>query len=211
MAAKTYDRQTAKFLAVVGENMPELSGDVMQGWIQNPKAVQEALSNAFCPPEAATPRFKVWKTIKLGLHKSPEEYRKALKDGKCYIGDYANQILDKIPISQEEVEVDLVRLTGRELGFKESVRRDVFYNRALGYGLQKCPGEVGPALREQYPDQPNGEWALIGMEPIAASDGYLRVFYVGRHASELWLYSDWSHPDYVWNPDDQWVFRLPRK
>lgn len=36
--AKTYDRQTATFLAVVGQNMPELSGDVMQGWIENPKA-----------------------------------------------------------------------------------------------------------------------------------------------------------------------------
>lgn len=54
MSAKTFDRQTAKFLAVVAENMPELSGDVMQGWIQNPKAMQKVLSNAFCPPEAAT-------------------------------------------------------------------------------------------------------------------------------------------------------------
>jgi len=66
MTAKTYDRQTAKFLAVVGENMPELSGDVMQRWIQDPRAVQKVLSNAFCPPEAATTRFKIWKTIKLG-------------------------------------------------------------------------------------------------------------------------------------------------
>lgn len=54
MTAKTYDKQTAKFLAVVGENMPELSGDVMQGWIQNPKAVQKVLERAFCPPEIST-------------------------------------------------------------------------------------------------------------------------------------------------------------
>ncbi len=53
MTTKTFDKQTAKFLAVVGESMPELSGDVMQKWIQNPRAVQKALCNAFCPPGAA--------------------------------------------------------------------------------------------------------------------------------------------------------------
>ena len=209
MTAKTYDRQTAKFLAVVGENMPEMSGEVMQGWIQNPMALQKFLEGL--RPSEASPEFRVWKTIKLGLRKSPEEYRKSLKDGKYRIGDYANQILDKIPISQEEVKVDLVRLTGRELGFKESVRRDVIYNRALECGLQKCPGEVGPVLREQYSDQQNGEWVLIGMEPITDSDGNLDVFSVRRNDSGLWLFSYWGSPDGFWGPDYLWVFVRPRK
>lgn len=47
----TYDRQTAKFLSVVGENMPEMLGDVMQSWIENPEAVQKVLFDAFCLPE----------------------------------------------------------------------------------------------------------------------------------------------------------------
>ena len=156
-------------------------------------------------------QFKIWKTIKLGLHKSPEEYRKALKDGKCRIGDFANEILDKIPISQEEVEVDLVCLTGRKLGFKENARQGVIYNRALEYSLQKCPGEVGLALREQYPDQPNGEGVLIVMEPIAASDGSLRVFRVERSDLELWLDSDWSYSRSFVSPADLLVFVRPRK
>ena len=54
MPAKTYDRQTAKFLAVVGENMPEISDDVMEGWIQNPGSLQKFLKG-LCPPEAAEP------------------------------------------------------------------------------------------------------------------------------------------------------------
>lgn len=48
---KTFDRQTAKFLAVVGENMPEMPADVMRGWIENPKALQRVLRGAFIPPE----------------------------------------------------------------------------------------------------------------------------------------------------------------
>ena len=50
MAQKTYDRHTAKFLAVIGENMPEIQSDIMQGWIERPKTLQRVLRDAFCPP-----------------------------------------------------------------------------------------------------------------------------------------------------------------
>ncbi|MDP3990944.1 MAG: hypothetical protein Q8P63_01470, partial [Candidatus Nealsonbacteria bacterium] len=78
-------------------------------------------------------------------------------------------------------------------------------------GLELCPSEVGPQLRLQYRDQPNDEWIIVGMEPITDSGGSLRVLDVGRGDSGLWLYSYWSHPDRVWNPDDLLVFVLPRK
>jgi hypothetical protein len=155
--------------------------------------------------------LKTWKTIKLSLQKSPEEYRRALEAGKYQIGTYASQILDKTPVSQEEVEVDLVIMTGSQLGFKVATRRDLIYKRALELGLQKCPAEAGPALREQYPDQPMGEWFLIGMEPIADSDGALEAFSVGHGGCGLWLSGSSGYPDSVWNPDLHWVFVLPRK
>ena len=43
MTAKTFDRQTAKFLGVVGENMPDIPGALMQEWIEHPKDLQQAL------------------------------------------------------------------------------------------------------------------------------------------------------------------------
>jgi len=49
MTAKTFDRQTAKFLAVVGENMPDVPGALMQEWIEHPKDLQQALWKALCP------------------------------------------------------------------------------------------------------------------------------------------------------------------
>jgi len=213
MIAKTYDRQTAKFLAVVGENMPELSGDVMQGWIQNPKAVQKALSNAFCPPEA-TSRFNVWKTIKLGTGlKTAEEFRRVLRDGEFRLSDWASDILGKpaFKAADEETEVDLVKATVAELGFKKGARYDQIYERAKEPGLELCPPEVGPQLRLQYQDQPNGEWIVVAMEPIIDSDGCPRVFNVERIGSELWLSSYWGRPDGFWDPDCQWVFCRPRK
>ena len=213
MTAKTYDRQTAKFLAVVGENMPELSGEVMQGWIQNPKAVQEALKKIFCPP-GGNPQFKVWKTIKLGTDfKTADDFRKALKDGGFRISDWANDILGKstFKVVAEETEIDLVVISVTELGFKKGATREDIYKRAQELGLEMCPPEVGPQLRLQYKDQPNGEWLIIGMEPITDSDDDLRVFDVGCNDSGLWLRSRWSGPGGFWHPDDRWVFVRPRK
>lgn len=40
----SYHKQTAEFIATVAQNMPEMSGDIMQGWIENPKALQKLLS-----------------------------------------------------------------------------------------------------------------------------------------------------------------------
>jgi hypothetical protein len=213
MIAKTYDRQTAKFLAVVGENMPELSGDVMQGWIQNPKAVQRTLSNAFCPPEE-TPRFKIWKIIKLGTDlKTAEDFRRALRDGEFRLSDWASDTLGKpaFTAATEETEVDLIKVTVAKLGFKKGARRDQIYERAKEFGLELCLPEVGPQLRLQYRDQPNGEWIPIAMEPIITSGGDPAVFYVKRDDSGLWLDGYWGYPGHFWDADYQWVFCRPRK
>lgn len=54
---KTYDQQTGKFLATIAQSMPEVSVDAMQGWIENPKGLKEALMVALCPMMGATTAF----------------------------------------------------------------------------------------------------------------------------------------------------------
>ncbi|MBI4692031.1 MAG: hypothetical protein HY773_01110 [Candidatus Terrybacteria bacterium] len=150
----TYDQQTAKFIATVCQNMPELPGDVMQGWIQNPKGLKKFLKG-LCPPETSS-SFPVWKTVTLGIHKSVDEYRKALEANGFKIGNWGDDILGKsaFTVSSEETEVELVKMTVAELGFKDSATRKDIYERAIEFGLKLCPNEVGPALRLQYTDQP---------------------------------------------------------
>ncbi len=202
----TYDQQTAKFISVVCQSMPELSGDVMQGWIENPKGLKKLLKG-LCPSEIVL-SFPAWKTIKLGIHKSADEYRKAIKANGFKIGDWANDILGKsaFTVSSDEIEVELVRMTVAELGFKSGATRKNIYERALELGLKLCPNEVGPALRLQYKDQPMNEWLLIAMEPITDSDGGLSVFEAERRSGGLWLYGTSALPDFFWNADSQWVF-----
>ena len=159
-------------------------------------------------------QFKIWKTIKLGTGlKTADDFRKALKDSGFNVSEWANDILGKpaFTAATEGTEVDLVKVTVAELGFKKGARRDQIYGRAKELGLELCPPEVGPQLRLQYKDQPNNEWVLIGMEPITGSGGGLHVFAVERHDSGLWLSSHWGNPGHVWHADNQWVFCRPRK
>ena len=158
--------------------------------------------------------FKTWKTVKLGTGlKTADDFRKALTNAGCNIGSWANDILGKpvFSVSSEETEVELVVVSVAELGFKNGATRKDIYKRAEELGFALCPSEVGPQLRLRYNDQPNGEWLLIGMEPIAVSDGDLRVFGVGRDDDgSQWLDGGCGSPVLVWSADLHWVF-LRRK
>ena len=100
----------------------------------------------------------------------------------------------------------MVVVSVAELGFKDGATREQIYARAKELGLDLCPAEVGPQLRLQYKDQPNGEWLVIAMEPITGSVGNLNLFRVRRDDSDLWLDGDYDYPDYVWDAGDRFVF-----
>ena len=141
-----------------------------------------------------------------------------LKEAKYQIGDWANDIMDKPAFAQSlaeadpEEEYDLVLLTTAQLtGNKRGGITAQVFAGAERLGLEKLPAWMGPKLRQVYLNQPNGERILIGMEPIADSDGDLSVFDVERDDSDLWLSGCRSDPDDVWDPSDQWLFRFPRK
>ena len=207
MSANTFNLQTSKFLAVIGENMPEIPSALMQEWIEHPKDLQQVLWKALCPLKNV-PRleFKTWKIVKLGIHKSVKNLSRALTDSEFPIGNCAARILKKTSLATAETEIELVNVSVRDLGFEKSATRVQIYARATEYGLNPVPPEVGPQLRLQYSDQPLGEWVLMGMKPIMDSDGSLAVFRVVRHDDGQWLSSGDGDPDGMWSPDSRWAF-----
>lgn len=148
----------------------------------------------------------VWKTVKLGTCKTPDEYRKALKKAGRRIGDWGDDILGRITCSKEEVDLDLVVLSVGDLGFNDGARYADICAKAQELGLKLCPAEVGPALRLQYGDQPKDEWLRIAMEAMVDRDGGLGIFDVDRGAGGLWLDGNCGRPDFVWSADDRFVF-----
>lgn len=163
--------------------------------------------------KAAERVFALWKTIKLGTGlKTADDFRRALKQAGCKLGDWGNDVLGQraFTASETETDADLVVVSVAELGFKDGATRADIYTRAQELGLSLCPAEVGPQLRLQYTNQPKGEWLLVAMEPIAGSVGSLGVFLVGHDGYGLWLHGNRGHADSFWNGDDRWVF-LRRK
>ena len=177
-------KQTAKLIARIAENLPEMPSEIQQGWIENPAALQKALYLALLP----APEYVIWKTIR--------------------IGDWASEILGQpaFTVASHELDLDLVVMSVAELGFKNSAKRSEIYARARELGLDLCPAEVGPQLCLVYKDQPLNEWLLIAMEPITDSGGDLSVFGVARDGRGLWLDGSSGHPGGVWNANDRWVF-----
>ncbi len=135
------------------------------------------------------PAFKTWKVIKLGVRKNTKEYRKAIKAKEQKISIWANNILGKpaFNVSATEKEISLVNLSVVELGFKNGATYRGICERAKNLGLDLCPAEVGPALREQYTDQLKDECVIVAMEPIIVSGDGLNIFSVGRGEGDAWL------------------------
>lgn len=157
------------------------------------------------------PELKIWKTIKLGVHKTPDAYRQSILDQKNKIYTYADQILDNVAVSSTETELDLAVLTVADLGFKRATRYDVICKRIIEVGAQLCPAEVGPALRDQYPDQPAGEYNAIATQALADLDDDLHLFSVDHVLDDRWLITCLGDFDSAWGPDLRFVVVVPRK
>ncbi len=105
-------------------------------------------------------------TITLGLFKTDEEYCAALEKEGFGIGKQARYVMSPAYFwpSTDPVSLDLVTVTGAELGFEERVTYEEICQRAISCGLQLCPAEVGPALRLSQRNQKEDDGMLIGME-----------------------------------------------
>lgn len=153
-----------------------------------------------------TKDVKVFKTIKLGTGlMTADDFCQAFKRAGYRIGDWANALLSEraFQTASQATEVDLVIVSVADLGFPKGANGRDIYPKAQELGLMLCSPEVGPQLRLQYTDQPNGECLFI------SSDGDLDVFYVERDDSGSWLHGKDGCPDCFWDGGDCWVFLRP--
>lgn len=157
--------------------------------------------------------FPIWKTIRLstGLNDATG-FLAALCAGKCglineddvtamlHSEDYAKSLTP----ARAPFEVDLVKVSLEMLQLDVADVQQVMA-KALAHGLSLCLAEVGPQLRLQYDDQPNGEWLCVAMKPLAGRDGKNRAFSVIRNYQGKWLgagsmeakNASWTGIDYI--------------
>ncbi len=160
----------------------------------------------FLRKENPWPKFPTWRTVKLGTHKTVEEFITAIEAGGSQLSKWARDIITKVTLAKEPTELDLVVITGSDVGLEGRYTTAQVNAAAEAHGLLKCPAEVGPALREQYPEQPKGEGLHVAMEPVADSDDNFSVFLVAHSDDDRWLSARSGRPDRVWRSGCRWIF-----
>jgi hypothetical protein len=158
----------------------------------------------------STPRQVFSRIIKLGIRTraAPVE---AFESASWIASDWAKDIVctPGFTISAEQIELRIVCRSVGDLGLGNGANLTGIYAAAQKFGLGLCPAEAGPQLRQQYLDQPVGEWLRIAMTPIPDSEGDLRLFRIGHCGSRLWLRTDDGYPGLVWRPDSRFAFVDP--
>ncbi len=208
--------QIQELLSVVVKNVPveEMSEDVIQGWIENPKGLQNALRSVLIPPDTSAPKFEIWKEIELGLleFQAPDDFFKDFDQNGDKISTGARDMMQnpEFTIADAPIKLPLIKVSVGDLGFTKWTRLDKIVAKAQKLGLDPCPEETGPQLRRQYRDQPLGEWLTVIMKPIADSDGFLRVVCVERDDDGRWLGNTYGDPGNEFSPGDRLLF-VPRK
>jgi hypothetical protein len=138
------------------------------------------------------------------------------------MNESAEQIFasDHFTTSENRYSITTIELTVRDLGFPRGAIIAEIYARAAALGLGLCPTELGPHLRLQYLDQPEGDVGkpsrqhqapygsiTIASKQLIEDDDFPKGFYLRRIESVLWLRGYRSGPQHVWEPDDHFIFR----
>lgn len=145
----------------------------------------------------------------------------ALSAAGIQLNDYARVLLSSAHFAKTEPArvLQTVELSVRELGCDDGATIDEIYNRAQKGGLQLCPLSLGPHMRLQYLDQPEGvvdertqtrrappgsltiasEWA-VGESELPQG------FYLRRIDGVLWLRGFCCDNEHLWDAEDRLVF-----
>lgn len=115
--------------------------------------------------------------------------------------------------------VPTVELAVCDLGLPAGASSAEIYVRAGMLGLGFCPLELGPHLRLQYLDQPEGYWGqpvrqhqapsgsiTVASQQLTEDDDFPKGFYLRRIKGALWLRGYSSGAEHIWQPDDRLIF-----
>lgn len=131
---------------------------------------------------------------------------------------------DKFTTSESKYSLTIVELSVRNLGFPDGATMPQLFKQANELGLELCPLELGPYLRLEYLDQPEGNIGnllqqnqapsgsiTIASEIIKDDDDFPKGFYLRKIDGVLWLRGYLADNLHVWKPEDQFIFRQTKK
>ncbi|WP_066050744.1 helicase [Robertmurraya korlensis] len=150
------------------------------------------------------------------------ELIKKLQQSSILINEYGERLLadERFTTSETKYRLQTIELTVGNLGFPDGATTTQFFKRANELGLELCPIELGPYLRLEYLDQPEGDSRnhmqkkhqapsgsiTIASEILAEEEDFPKGFYLRRINGVLWLRGYVADDLHVWNSDDHFIF-----
>jgi hypothetical protein len=162
----------------------------------------------------------VFREVAFGGMTKPE-LLEALQTYGVELNDYARLLFDSnlFQTSARRRTLETVELSVLDLGFAQGATAAAILKAATARGLALCPLELGPHLRLQNKDQPEGSTGFpptkhcappgsitIASEPLAEDDDFPKGFYLRRIEGTLWLKAYCASPEHVRAPEDRLVF-----
>lgn len=198
---KTYNEEFTRFLSILGENLPELESDVMQGWIQNPKAFQKFLAGLDQPIiKGEKSLIQTWRTITIGGVSAGELFALLEKRGHLTLSfEDAGKNVRAMMFGENFVTLPtphiarLALVTPRELGFTKDPMLFPILDRARELGLS-WHISLAPHLRLEWFDEPEFVSHYVPTEPILSENGELEIFGLDVH--------EYEHTLLIWNSSD---------
>lgn len=124
---------------------------------------------------------------------------------------------DNFTTSDKTYSLKTVELNVRDLGFPEGATMPQLFKKATQLGLKLCPLELGPHLRMNYLDQPEGHSGkpsqphqapygsiTVASEILSEDDDVPKGFYLRRIEGVLWLRGYVA--DHLRGADDRFIF-----
>lgn len=165
-----------------------------------------AAAKRFLRKENPWGAFPTWKTVELGAYASLDDLRTALEACGMPIGAYAGAMLARVTLSTRRKTLELVLVSGAQLGLEKGGTIAQHYAAALVIGFELCPAEVAPLMRIKYNNQKRGERLYFAMKGIISQGFNPNLFALVHNEGGQCLYSSDGDPHVFYGPNDLWVF-----
>ena len=144
-----------------------------------------------------------------------------LQRNDIQLNEYARTLFahSEFATSPTTASIATVELAVANLGYAQGATIGQLHVRAAELGLMLCPLELGPHLRLQFLDQPEGHLGYpaskhraphgsitVASRQLADDHETPKGFYLRRIEGVLWLRGYRSASDELWSPEDRLVF-----
>lgn len=163
------------------------------------------------------------RTVRIGGMGKSELLAELQRNG-IQLNDYARILFAHSGFTTASATSDVatVELAVRNLGYARGATIAQLHERAIDLGLELCPLELGPHLRLQVLDQPEGHRGhppsshkappgsvTVASRPLTDEHETPKGFYLRRIDGVPWLRGYRCALDDLWSPEDRLVFCRP--